>query len=137
MKAFFKLACMVSGLMLAVACGVLIARLRYGLKQPLRHSTKCGRWMMSDWKENLKRYALSDDMDYRLTWEDAAIALEEIERLEGTNKVLGQWVEDKDRHIERLRAALDRIANNIDECDGLHMKEIACKALSARYKEDE
>jgi len=60
-----------------------------------------------------------------------------IEELEGTNKVLGQWVEDKDRHIERLRAALDRIANNIDECDGLHMKEIACKALSARYKEDE
>lgn len=36
---------------------------------------------MSDWMENLKRYALSDDMDYRLTWEDAALALEEIERL--------------------------------------------------------
>ena len=31
--------------------------------------------------------------------------------------------------IKRLRAALRRIANNIDECDGLHMKEIARGAL--------
>ena len=37
---------------------------------------------MSDWLENLKRYALSDDMEYRLTWEDAAIAVEKIERLQ-------------------------------------------------------
>ena len=79
---------------------------------------------MSDWLENLKRYALSDDMDYRLTWEDAACALEEIERLRKERDVwkanaetnlgevdsLIELLRREKVKVERLRGALERIA---------------------------
>ena len=47
--------------------------------------------------------------------------------------MLGQWVEDKDRHIERLRAALERIANPItdDEVHWINTDEIVSIAREA------
>lgn len=59
---------------------------------------------MSDWLENLKRYALSDEIDYRLTWEDAGIALEEIERLRGSIADTNVVIEQVSAENERLRA---------------------------------
>ena len=37
------------------------------------------------------------------------LARKKIEQLEGTNKILGQWVEDKDKHIEELKAAIKQV----------------------------
>lgn len=65
---------------------------------------------MTNWLENLKHYALSDDMDYRFTWEDAAFALEEIERLQSELNTYRTDNEELLHKIERLRAALERIS---------------------------
>lgn len=64
---------------------------------------------MSDWLENLKRYALSDDMDYRLTWEDAACALEEIERLRKERDVWKANAETNLGELERANKEIDSL----------------------------
>ena len=105
---------------------------------------------MSEWLENLKHYCLSDDMDYRLTYDDAGAALDEIERLRdglAQKDVLSQNAKMRDE-IERLqkeldeaeevvleecrlRAALERIANEIghDDHDFEWAEKIAREAL--------